>query len=429
MKLMYICLYMRQSQLLTKTRKEGPKDEVSKNANLLIRAGFINKEMAGVYDYLPLGLRTLKKIENIIREEMNMIGGQEVLMTTLQDPELWKKSGRWDDSVVDNWFKTKLATGTELGIANTHEEPITEMLTHFVSSYKDLPIYVYQFQTKFRNELRAKSGIMRCREFLMKDMYSFSRTEEEFKKFYEECAEAYTKIFKRVGLGEHTFRTIAAGGSFTSGFTDEFQTISSSGEDIIYIDRAKGLAINKEVYTPENMAQFGLDTINIEEQKSIEVGNIFPLGTKYPDAIGLKIKDETGESKTIFMGSYGIGLGRVLGTIAEIFSDENGLVWPVAVAPFKVHLIEIKSENIKVQETAEALYKKFMSLNIEVLHDDRDARAGEKFGDSDLMGMPLRIVVSEKGIEKGEFEVKERKNGTVSIFTENELVKFVTEYK
>ncbi len=266
---------MRQSQLFTKTRREAPADEVSKNAELLIRGGYIQKEMAGAYDYLPLGLIVLRKIENIIREEMNAIGGQEILMTTLQDKTVWEKSGRWDDTVVDNWFKTKMVTGAEVGIANTHEEPITAMLTHFVNSYKDLPLYVYQFQTKFRNELRAKSGIMRVREFLMKDMYSFSRDEKEFKEFYEKCAEAYIKIFERVGLGHITFRTIAAGGSFTTGLTDEFQTISEYGEDVIYVDEKKKLAINKEVYTDDNIEKFGLEKSKMVEKKSIEVGNIF----------------------------------------------------------------------------------------------------------------------------------------------------------
>ena len=244
---------MRQSQLFTKTRKEAPKDEVSKNAILLTRAGFIHKEMAGVYSYLPLGLRVLKKIENIIREEMNAVGGQEVLMTTLQDPEVWKKTNRWDDKVVDNWFKTKLANGNDLGIANTHEEPMTAMLTEFVSSYKDLPLYIYQFQTKFRNELRAKSGIMRVREFLMKDLYSFSRSEEEFKEFYEKCAEAYMKIFSRVGLGDKTYRTVATGGSFTTNLTDEFQTLSESPVGITSItDESKNKTKNKEnVYRRE----------------------------------------------------------------------------------------------------------------------------------------------------------------------------------
>ena len=410
---------MRQSQLFTKTRREAPADEVSKNAELLIRGGYIQKEMAGAYDYLPLGLIVLRKIENIIREEMNAIGGQEILMTTLQDKTVWEKSGRWDDTVVDNWFKTKMVTGAEVGIANTHEEPITAMLTHFVNSYKDLPLYVYQFQTKFRNELRAKSGIMRVREFLMKDMYSFSRDEKEFKEFYEKCAEAYIKIFERVGLGHITFRTIAAGGSFTTGLTDEFQTISEYGEDVIYVDEKKKLAINKEVYTDDNIEKFGLEKSKMVEKKSIEVGNIFPLGSKYSDVLGLKIRDNNGVEQSIIMGSYGIGLGRLLGTIVETLSDEKGIVWPESVAPFKYHIVEIPSEKTEVKEMAEKIYKKLGENN--VLYDDRDLRAGEKFADSDLLGMPYQIVVSEKNFESGKLELKNRKTGEIKMVTEIEI--------
>ncbi len=412
---------MLQSKLFTKTRKEAPKDEVSNNAQLLIKGGFINKEMAGVYDYLPLGLKVLKKIENIIREEMNAIGGQEVLMTTLQDPELWKKTNRWDDVVVDNWFKSKLATGSDIGIANTHEEPMTEMLTHFVNSYKDLPVYIYQFQTKFRNELRAKSGIMRCREFLMKDLYSFNLTEKDFKEFYEKCAEAYLRIFKRVGLGDVTFRTVAAGGSFTKGFTDEFQTISKSGEDLIYIDREKKLAINKEVLNDETIAKFGLNKAKLEEAKSVEVGNIFPLGFRYSEALGLEVKNEKGENQTIYMGSYGIGLGRLLGTVTEVLSDEKGIVWPESIAPFAVHLIELGGDKEIVRKKREEIINKLEKAGVEVLCDDRDLRAGEKFADSDLLGIPLRVIVSEKTVASGEYEVKERKTGKVSMLKEKDL--------
>ena len=239
---------MRQSQLFTKTRKEAPKDEVAKNAELLIRAGYIHKEMAGAYSYLPLGLRVFKNIENIIREEMNAIGGQEITLTALQSPSLWKKTGRWADDAIDIWFKTMLKDGGELGLATTHEEPLTALMTEYVQSYKDLPRYVYQFQTKFRNEKRAKSGIMRTREFVMKDLYSFNRTEKEFRTFYEQCAVAYVRIFERAGIGEYTFRTFASGGSFSK-YSDEFQTVCPAGEDTIYVNRAKKIAVNKEVYT------------------------------------------------------------------------------------------------------------------------------------------------------------------------------------
>lgn len=395
----------RMSQLFTKTRREAPTDEISRNATLLIQAGFIHKEMAGVYAYLPLGLRVFKKIENIIREEMNAIGGQELLLTTLQDPALWQKSGRWDDTVVDNWFKSKLATGGEVGIANTHEEPLTALLTHFVSSHKDLPLYLYQFQTKFRNELRAKSGIMRTREFVMKDLYSFSRSEEESKEFYETCAEAYAKIFERIGLGSITYRTIAGGGSFTAGFTDEFQTLCKAGEDIIYVDKEKNIAINKEVYRDEHIAKFGLNKANLVEEKSIEVGNIFPLGTKYSEKLGLRFRDENGNEKPVVMGSYGIGLGRLMGTVVEVFADEKGIVWPQAIAPYDAHGIVLDNKDTEAQNLITSLEQE----GVRVLYDDRyDKTAGEKFADADLIGIPWRIVVSKRTVEKGMVEIKRR---------------------
>lgn len=413
---------MRQSKLFTKTRREAPADEVSKNAQLLIRAGFIHKEMAGAYDLLPLGLRVIEKIRGIIREEMNAIGGQELHMTTLQSPEVWEKTGRFDDTVMDNWFKTKLTNGTELGIANTHEEPITAMLTHHINSYKDLPAYVYQFQTKFRNELRAKSGIMRAREFLMKDFYSFDRSEEEFKEFYEKAADAYARVFARAGLGAVTYRTVAAGGSFTGGFTDEFQTVSDAGEDIIYVDKEKGIAINKEVYTDETIAQYALDKASMVEEKSIEVGNIFPLGMKYTDALGLTVKDENGEAQQVYMGSYGIGLGRLMGTVVEVLSDEKGIVWPASIAPFGVHLISMTSNDDVVVAYADALYDELATAGVEVLYDDRGARAGEKLADADLIGIPTRILIGKDTIASGTVEVVDRASGEVKKVTRDELL-------
>ncbi|HEY4510081.1 MAG TPA: aminoacyl--tRNA ligase-related protein [Candidatus Paceibacterota bacterium] len=416
---------MRQSQLFTKTQKTSPKDEESKNAQLLIRAGFIHKEMAGVYTYLPLGLRVFNKIARIIREEMNAIGGQELLMTTLQNPEIWKKSGRWSEDPANAqsglpWFKTKLASGAELGIANTHEEALTNILRQYISSYKDLPVYAYQFQNKFRNELRAKSGIMRTREFVMKDLYSFNKTEEEFRMFYEECAKAYLRIFSRLGIGDKTFRTFASGGAFSK-FSDEFQTLCEAGEDTIYLDREKKFAVNDEVYTDEVLADIGLTKDKLEKIKAIEVGNIFPLGTKYSDALGLKYRDEHGEEKPVFMGCYGIGLGRVMGTVVEVLSDEKGIVWPISIAPFHVHLIGLPG----VEAEAEKLYKE-LSRYVEVLYDDRaDVRAGEKFADADLIGIPHRVIVSKKTLEQKSVEVKERKSGHIECIPIEELQNFL----
>lgn len=422
---------MRQSQLFTKTRREAPKDEVAKNAQLLIRAGYINKEMAGVYSYLPLGLRTLGNIIGIIREEMNKIGGQEVLLTTLQDPAPWKVSGRWNDEVNDTWFKThlhsgeKFHSGSELGLANTHEEALTQLMRLHLTSYKDLPAYIYQFQTKFRNELRAKSGIMRAREFVMKDLYSFSRSEEEFRKFYEQCADAYLKIFERVGLGDKTYRTFASGGSFSK-FSDEFQTVCDAGEDTIYVHAGRKIAVNKEVYTDEVLADLGIKKSELKEAKAIEVGNIFPLGTKYSAALGLVVKDEEGKEINPIMGSYGIGPGRLMGTIVETFADDKGLVWPEAIAPFRVHLVELSNGSEEVSAEAKELYRELTSAGIEVLWDDRDARAGEKFADSDLLGIPLRIVVSQKSLEAGKFECVERRAGMTSHKSLPELIGHLT---
>jgi len=395
---------MRQSELFTKTSRHAPKDEESKNAKLLIQAGFIRKEMAGVYSFLPLGLRVLNKIIGIIREEMNAIGGQEVLLTSLQDPEIWKKSGRWDDKVINVWFKTKLLSKGELGLANTHEEPMSNLMREHIASYRDLPLYVYQFQTKFRNELRAKSGIIRTREFIMKDLYSFNRSEEEFRAFYEQCAQAYMKIFFRAGIGAHTYRTFASGGSFSK-FSDEFQTTCQAGEDTIYIDKEKNIAINKEVYTPEVLAELGIEKSGLSEERAIEVGNIFPLGTKFSSPLGLMFKTEQGNEKPVIMGSYGIGPSRLMGTVVEVLSDEKGIVWPESIAPFSVHLVALQG----AEKEADTLYSSLEKKGVEVLYDDRTEKsAGEKLVDADLLGIPTRIVVSTRTLEQGSVEIKKR---------------------
>ncbi|MSR71042.1 prolyl-tRNA synthetase, partial [Candidatus Kaiserbacteria bacterium] len=374
-----------------------------------IRAGFVHKEMAGAYAYLPLGLRVLNKVIGVIRDEMNRIGGQELALTALQDPTLWEKTGRWSDEAIDVWFKTQLKSGSELGLAATHEEPITNLMREHISSYRDLPKAAYQFQTKFRNELRAKSGILRAREFIMKDLYSFSRDEEEFKKFYEAAAEAYAKIFERVGLGKLTYRTFASGGMFSK-FSDEFQTVCTAGEDTIYIHEGRKLAVNKEVYDDETLSGLGLRKEDLREEKAIEVGNIFPLGTRFSDALGLTYKDEEGNSRAVVMGCYGIGPGRVMGTVVEALSDEKGMVWPAEIAPFAVHIVQL-GEDEDVKKEAEELYRALQDAGVETLYDDRDARAGEKFADSDLIGIPLRIVVSQKTLAEGKFECVERASG------------------
>lgn len=412
---------MLQSQLFTKTRREAPRDEVAKNAQLLIRAGFVHKELSGVYAYLPLGLRTLNKIVQIIREEMDAIGGNELIMPALQDKSLWEKTDRWDDRKVDNWFKTEFKSGGETGLGITHEEPLTNLMRDYVSSYRDLPAYAYQFQTKFRNEMRAKSGIMRGKEFLMKDLYSFSRNEAEHKIFYDRARSAYIKIFERLGLGDRTHVVFASGGTF-SRFSEEFQTISDAGEDLIYIDERSGQALNKEVLTDEVLSDLGIDRATLIEKKSIEVGNIFNLGTKFSEPLGLSFKDESGESHPVVMGSYGLGPTRIMGTIAEVFGDEKGLVWPDAVAPYRVHIVNLATDDEEVNRIANLLYDEFLDAHIDALYDDRSGvSAGEKFKDSDLIGIPLRVIVSKKTVAEGKFEVKERKSDRAEMMSREEL--------
>lgn len=412
---------MRQSQLFTKTRREAPKDEVSKNAQLLIRAGFIHKEMAGVYSILPLGLRVMNKIEQIVRDEMSNIGGQEISLTALQDKELWQQTNRWNDDVVDNWFKTKLKNDTEVGLGFTHEEPLTRLMKDHIFSHNDLPKYVYQFQTKFRNESRAKSGILRGREFLMKDLYSFSKSEEEHNIFYEKVSKAYENIFNKIGIGDLTYKTFASGGVFSQ-FSHEFQTITDAGEDIIYLDEKSKIAINKEVLNDEVLEKLNLNRENLKEVKSIEVGNIFTLGTKFSEPIELIFNDEKGNRKPVFMGSYGIGIGRLMGTIVEVLSDEKGIVWPKEVSPFDIHLICLNTDNQEVLDEAQKIYESLKKNGISVLLDDRDKQAGEKFADSDLIGIPKRIIVSKKTLISGAHEVVDRATKEVSEISTSAIV-------
>lgn len=412
---------MRQSHLFTKTRKEAPADETTKNAELLIRAGFIHKEMAGVYTLLPLGLRTFNNIVQIVREEMNRIGGQEISLTALQDKSVWEKTGRYSDDVVDVWFKTHLKNGTELGLGVTHEEPITQMMTNFVRSHKDLPRYVYQFQTKFRNETRAKSGIMRTREFVMKDLYSFCKTKEEQEVYYEVVKNAYVQIFNRLGIGDKTYVTFASGGIFSK-YSHEFQTICDAGEDEIYIHDAKRIAINKEVLIPEVLTDLGVTESELRVAKASEVGNIFNLGTRFSEALGLSYQDEDGKMQPVWMGSYGIGPARIMGVICESLADEKGLVWPASVSPFSLHLLSLGKTDTETSKKAVLLYETLLSRGVDVLFDDREISPGEKFADSDLIGIPMRVVISDKSLEKGGVEIKERTSNTSEIITIEELL-------
>jgi len=399
---------MKMSQLYTKTSKTLPADETATNAQLLIQAGYIHKEMAGVYAFLPLGKRVLDNIADIVREEMNNVGGQEVQMTVLQPKDIFEKTDRWDDAKVDNWFKTKLNNGTELGMGLTHEEPIVDSMKDFISSYKDLPVLVYQIQSKFRNELRAKSGLLRGREFTMKDMYSFASTQEEHDEIYEQVASAYARVYERLGIGDITYRTFADGGIFTQKFSDEFQTISPIGEDTIYVHEGKKIAFNEEIMSDETLEKMGVKREELVEKRGVEVGNIFPLESKYSDALELFYSDENGEQQSIIMGCYGIGVSRLVGMLAEHFSDEKGLVWPEAVAPFKVIISQLGDDD-QVTQHAYDMYQNLTNAGVAVLWDDRtDARPGEKFADADLLGIPYRVIVSAKTVAANTFEVKKR---------------------
>jgi len=404
---------MKLSNLFTKTTKNVPADETSRNAQLLIQAGFIHKEMAGVYAYLPLGKVVLDNIVQIIREEMNVIGGLEISMTALQSSEAWEASGRWNHETMDIWFKTKLANGTELGLAPTHEEPLTNIMKRFVSSYKDLPAYPYQFQIKFRNELRSKSGLMRGREFLMKDLYSFSAGQTDHDVFYEKTIEAYHNVFNRLGIGDITYKTFASGGSFSK-YSHEFQTLSEVGEDIIYVHEAKKIAINQEVYNDEVLADLGVNKDELVERKAVEVGNIFTLGNKFSDALGLTFTGEDGSTQPVFMGSYGIGPSRLMGLIAEHFADDKGLVWPDAVAPARVYIARLGNSE-EVIKQADALYESLTVAGVGVLYDDRDLRPGEKFADADLLGIPYRVVISDKTVAGNVYEIKARQSSDTQV--------------
>lgn len=408
---------MRVSQLFTKTSKTAPADEIAKNAQLLIRAGYVYKVMAGVYAYTPLGLRVLENIKQIVREEMNAIGGQELIMSSLQKRETWEVTGRWDDEVVDVWFKSKLKDDTEVGFGWSHEEAIIEMLKTFLKSYKDLPINVYQFQTKMRNELRAKSGIMRGREFIMKDMYSCSVDEAQHEAFYQATIEAYNRVYDRLGIGEDTYMTFASGGAFTQ-FSHEFQTICDAGEDVVYLHREKNIAVNEEVMSDESLAELGIKREELEKVKTAEVGNIFNFGTQKSADTGFTFTNKEGVEQLVHLGSYGIGITRVMGVIVEKFSDEAGIIWPEAVAPFRVYLATIGD----VTEQADELYADLQARGIEVLYDDRDARPGDKFADADLIGIPHRIVLSPRLVEQGSYEYKARTDTQAQVLTRDELV-------
>ncbi|TSC94412.1 MAG: prolyl-tRNA synthetase [Parcubacteria group bacterium Licking1014_1] len=426
---------MLQSKLFYKTTKPasakasaGEKKSDGEEAisnDLLTRAGFVDQLMAGVYTFLPLGLKVLKNIENIIRKNMTEAGGQEVLMPVLQPKENWQKTGRWDS--LDILFKIKGNNDKEYGLGPTHEEIVSPLAKKIIFSYKDLPISLFQIQTKFRDELRVKSGILRTREFLMKDLYSFHATEEDLDKYYEKMLKVYSNIFKECGIGKKTYLTFASGGTFSK-HSHEFQTITEYGEDIIYICKKCSQAVNKEIMG-DLSAQAGNKNCpnckdsDFEEKKAIEVGNIFKLGAKYSLPFDLRFKDKDGKEKPVIMGCYGIGLSRLMGAVAEVNHDDRGIIWPKSVAPFLAHLISIES-NKRVKSAADKIYSDGQAKKIEVLYDDRqDKSAGEKFAEADLIGIPYRVVVSEKTLGKNCVEVKERDKKQTKLVKINQLAK------
>ncbi len=410
---------MRQSKLFTKTRKDAPKDEVSKNAQLLIRGGYIHKEMAGSYSYLPLGKRVLEKIEAIVRDEMDAIGGQEIRMATLHPAEPWKQTGAWDK--VDVLFKIQSRTEKEYAIGQSEEEIVTPIAQEYVTSYKDLPVAIYQIGQKYRDELRAKSGIMRGREFTMKDMYSFHETQEDFDRFYAVAKEAYLRVYERCGLTARA--TEASGGAFTTKLSYEFMVLTSAGEDdILYCDKCSYCANVEITKEKEGDACTRCDKAGVLARATAsEVGNIFDLGQKYSKDFNFTYKDKEGAPQHPIMGCFGIGITRLMGVAVETFADEKGIVWPEPLAPFKAHLIAITGDDAEMRDYADGIYAALKARGIDTLYDDRDARPGEKFADSDLLGMPYRVVVSKKTKEEGRFEVVERRTGAVTFHTEEEL--------
>lgn len=419
---------MRLSQLFTRTSKESHADAASVNADLLTRAGFIHKTMAGTYSFLPLGLRVLRAIERIVREEMDRIGGQEVLLSALSPRESWEKTGRWDTAVFDALFHLPAADDQEYGLNPTHEEVITPLARTFVRSYRDLPFAAYQIQTKFRNELRAKSGLLRGREFLMKDLYSFHADEEDLERYYRIVMGAYERVFERLGLGDATYLTYASGGSFSQ-YSHEYQVLLPQGEDTIYLSveaekQGKRIAINKEIFEEGVTVCPVTGGAEFREETGCEAGNIFQLGTKFSEAFSLRFTDESGAVRTAVMGCYGIGISRLMGIIAEAFSDDRGLRWPASIAPADVHLVPIaRSEENEAFRQALALSEQLEAAGKRVLLDDRlDASVGVKLADSDLIGVPARIIISPKTLEQQSVEYSERGKGEATLLSHDAAV-------
>lgn len=405
---------MRQSKLFTKTLKEIPKEETSVNSKLLIRGGFIDKLHAGVYSYLPLGFRALENIKKIVREEMNQTGAEEILLPAIHPKEIWQTTGRWEEG-KGIMFQFKGHGGKEVGLGWTHEEVVTPLAKKFIKSYRDLPRSVFQIQDKFRNEPRAKAGLLRGREFSMKDMYSFHASAADLDSYYEKVKEAYLKTFQRLGL--EALLVEASGGLFSK-YSHEFQVVTPNGEDLIYFCPKCGRHQNKEITAEKKCPSCGAPR---EIKKSIEVGNIFKLQDRYSKDFRLTYLDEKGQEKNVLMGCYGLGPSRLLGAIVEIFHDDEGIIWPKEVAPAKIHLLALDLKDQEVKQSAERLYK-LLGKSFDVLYDDRvNVSAGVKFSDADLIGLPQRVLVSKRTLEKNCLELKTRSSKESQLKPENEI--------
>ena len=409
---------MRQTRLFGKTRKDISKDEKSINAQLLTKAGFIEKQMAGAYNYLPLGLKVFRKIENIIREEINKIGGQEMIMPSLQAKELWERTGRWQE-MKSIMYQFKDQNGSDIGLGATHEEVITDIVKKHLTSYKDLPIYLYQIQNKFRDEKRAKSGLLRGREFIMKDLYSFNKDEESMDKYYQKTRQAYLKIFKRLGL--NAFSVEASGGDMSKEYSHEFMVKTEVGEDITVLCNKCQWAQNKEIAKVKDGYNCPRCNNKVQEYKTVEAGNIFKLGTTYSKALNLKYRDKDDQERLVIMGSYGIGLGRVMGTIVEVSHDKEGIIWTKESTPYHIHLLNLVKNDKK---KADKIYLKLKKLSFDVLYDERDISYGKKLKDADLIGIPWQIIVNNQR----KVELKERKNQEKSILSLTSGIKKIKKY-
>ena len=418
---------MLQSQLPSFARKEFPKDEESYNAQILVRAGFVEKVMAGVYAFLPLGLRVLKNIERVVREEMNALGAHEILMPVLGPKDQWQKTGRWDS--LDVLFKVIARDKKEYALGPTHEEIVVPIGQKAIFSYRDLPLGLYQIQTKFRDEPRAKSGLLRGREFLMKDLYSFHASVADLETYYERALEAYKKIFSRLGLT--ALQVEASGGSFSK-YSHEFQVLTQNGEDSIVHCSACSFAQNREI----NQSNAGDPCSRCGKPLLVsagsEVGNIFQLKTKYSEPFGLSYADEKGESQEVHMGCYGIGISRLMGVIAEVYHDDKGLQWPLGVAPFQAHIVVLegqeKEKNEEREKRAQSLHDSLSAQGMDVLLDDRkNISAGQKLTESDLMGIPFRLVLSQKTGDQ--IEVKRRAESKTELIDFSRAERYLDTHK